>query len=93
MGINRDDYDESPREFFDEITSHFLEVIDERASWGKSFTAWDSSVDEPVNISVRGRGGVWFATGGEQFSGYFLCEGLANKSADLSTECFPLPEQ
>lgn len=93
LGIDAESYAKAPEEFRGGIVDHVCEVIEERASWGKSYTAWDGAAEEEFSISVRSWGGIWFVTGGEQFEGYFLSEAKANDAAALLASCFPPPEE
>jgi len=93
LGIDAESYTKAPEEFRGDIVDHVCEVIDERASWGESYTAWDGAAEEEFSISVRSWGGIWFVTGGEQFEGYFLSEAEANDAAVVLALCFPPPEE
>lgn len=39
LGIDAESYTKAPEEFRGDIVDHVCEVIDERASWGESYTA------------------------------------------------------
>jgi len=93
LGIDAGSYAKAPEEFRWDIVDHICEVIDERASWGESYTAWDGAAEKEFSISVRSWGGIWFVKGGEQFEGYFLSEAKANYAAALLVSCFPPPEE
>jgi hypothetical protein len=93
LGIDAESYADAPDKFHAEIIDHICEVIDDRAGWGESYTAWDGAADDEFSISVRSWGGIWFVEGGEQFEGYFQSEAEANDAAALLASCFPPPEE